>query len=57
MTADEYVPTQKDNIGNLVVNSFVLIGILLAFAVVSGFALGGFGPCYAAAATAKSPTR
>ena len=42
VTADEYVPTQKDNIGNLVVNAFVLIGILLAFAVVSGFALGGF---------------
>jgi hypothetical protein len=42
VTADEYVPTQKDNIGNLVVNAFVLIGILLAFAVISGFALGGF---------------
>jgi hypothetical protein len=42
VTADEYVPTQKDNIGDLVVNSFVLIGILLAFALVSGFALGGF---------------
>jgi hypothetical protein len=42
VTADEYVPTQKDNIGNLVVNTFVLIGILLVFAVVSGFALGGF---------------
>jgi hypothetical protein len=42
VTADEYVPTQKDNIGDLVVNTFVLIGILLAFAVVSGFALGGF---------------
>ena len=41
VTADEYVPTQKDNIGNLVVNAFVLIGILLAFAVVSGIALGG----------------
>jgi hypothetical protein len=42
VTADEYVPTQKDNIGNLVVNSFVLIGILLVFATISGFALGGF---------------
>jgi hypothetical protein len=42
VTTDEYVPTQKDNIGNLVVNAFILIGILLAFAVISGFALGGF---------------
>jgi hypothetical protein len=42
VTADEYVPTQRDNIGNLVINAFVLIGILLAFALVSGFALGGF---------------
>jgi len=42
VTADEYVPTQRDNIGNLVINAFVLIGILLAFATVSGFALGGF---------------
>jgi hypothetical protein len=42
VTLDEYVPTRKDNIGNLVINAFVLIGILLAFAVVSGLALGGF---------------
>ena len=42
VTADEYVPTQKDNIGNLVVNTFVLIGILLAFTLISGLALGGF---------------
>jgi hypothetical protein len=42
VTLDEYVPTRKDNIGDLVINAFVLIGILLAFAVASGFALGGF---------------
>jgi len=41
VTVDEYVPTRRDNIGNLVVNAFVLIGILLAFAVVSGLAVGG----------------
>jgi hypothetical protein len=41
VTVDEYVPTKRDNIGNLVVNAFVLIGILLAFAVVSGLAVGG----------------
>lgn len=40
VTVDEYVPTKRDNIGNLVVNAFVLIGILLAFAVVSGLAVG-----------------
>jgi hypothetical protein len=42
VTRDEYVPTHRDNIGNLVINAFELIGILLAFAVISGFALGGF---------------
>jgi len=42
VTTDEYVPIRRDNIGDLVINAFVLIGILLAFAVVSGFALGGF---------------
>lgn len=42
VTLDEYVPTRKDNIGDLVINAFILIGILLAFAVVSGFALGLF---------------
>ena len=42
VTRDEYVPTRRDNIGNLVINAFELIGILLAFAVVSGFALGGY---------------
>jgi hypothetical protein len=42
VTLDQYVPTRKDNIGDLVINAFVLIGILLAFAVISGFALGGY---------------
>ncbi|MCU1238537.1 MAG: hypothetical protein JWP63_6504 [Candidatus Solibacter sp.] len=42
VTLDQYVPTQRDNIGNLVVNAFVLIGILLAFALVSGLAVGGW---------------
>ncbi|MBS1859531.1 MAG: hypothetical protein JST11_29430 [Acidobacteria bacterium] len=41
VTVDEYVPTRRDNIGNLVVNAFILIGILLAFSVVSGLAVGG----------------
>jgi hypothetical protein len=42
VTLDQYVPTQRDNIGNLVTNAFVLIGILLAFALVSGLAVGGW---------------
>ena len=42
VTRDEYVPTRRDNIGNLVINAFTLIGILLGFAVISGFSLGGF---------------
>jgi hypothetical protein len=42
VTRDEYVPSRRDNIGNLVINAFVLIGILLAFAVVSGLFVGGF---------------
>ena len=41
ITRDEYVPTRRDNIGDLIINVFVLIGILLAFAAVSGLALGG----------------
>jgi len=42
VTLDEYVPSRRDNIGDLVINAFVLIGILLVFSVASGFALGGF---------------
>src|ERR1051326_5325232 len=42
VTRDEYVPTRRDNIGNLLLNACILIGILLAFSVVSGLALGGF---------------
>ena len=41
ITRDEYVPTRRDNIGVLFLNVFVLIGILLGFAVVSGLAVGG----------------
>ena len=41
VTLDQYVPSHRDNIGNLVINAFILIGILLAFAVVSGILFGG----------------
>lgn len=39
---DQYVPTRRDNIGDLIVNAFILIGFLLAFATVAGLAFGGF---------------
>jgi hypothetical protein len=42
VTRDEYVPTRRDNIGNLVVNAFILIGILLGFCLLSGLAVGGY---------------
>ncbi|HXI39422.1 MAG TPA: DUF6599 family protein [Bryobacteraceae bacterium] len=41
ITWNERVPTARDNIGNLVINAFELIGILLAFFVVAGLAYGG----------------
>lgn len=42
VTLSERMPTQKDNIGDLVVNAFILIGILLSFSVVAGLTMGGF---------------
>ena len=42
ITLDERIPTRRDNIGNLVINAFILIGILLAFSAVGGLAVGGF---------------
>jgi hypothetical protein len=37
----EYVPTQRDNVGDLIFTIFVLIGVLLVFAIVAGLAVGG----------------
>jgi len=37
----QYVPSRKDNIGDLIVNAFILIGVLLAFSTVAGLAFGG----------------
>jgi len=42
ITLSERIPTRKDNIGDLVINAFELIGILLVFSTVSGLAFGGF---------------
>ena len=38
---DQYVPSRRDNIGNLIINAFILIGVLLAFSTVAGVAFGG----------------
>lgn len=42
VTRDEYVPTRRDNIGDLILNIFVLIGILLLISLAGGVAMGGF---------------
>jgi len=42
ITRDEYVPTRRDNIGDLIVTIFILIGMLLAMALVAGLFLGSF---------------
>jgi len=41
VTLNERVNTRRDNIGNLVINAFILIGVLLAFSFVGGLAFGG----------------
>lgn len=42
ITVDEYVPTQRDNMGDLLLNICILAGLLAAFGLVAGFAFGGF---------------
>ncbi|MFN0165577.1 MAG: hypothetical protein ACKV22_04020 [Bryobacteraceae bacterium] len=41
ITWAERPPTRRDNVGDLIVNIFILIGILLGFSLVSGLAFGG----------------
>lgn len=41
ITWSEHVPTQRDNVGDLVINAFILVGILLVFAFASSVAFGG----------------
>ena len=41
ITVNQRIPTRRDNIGDLIVNAFTLIGILLAFSFVAGLAVGG----------------
>ena len=57
ITRDEYVPTRRDNIGDLVINTFILIGILLAFRDLRpGSRWAVSGPSAGRCARAKSPT-
>jgi hypothetical protein len=42
VTLDQWVPSHRDNIGNLLLNAFILIGILLGFSIVSGVVFGGW---------------
>ncbi len=42
ITFDQYVPTQKDNIGDLVLTAFLLIGLLLGVSIVAGLFVGGY---------------
>jgi hypothetical protein len=41
ITQDQYVLGRRDNIGTLVINAFILIGILGAFCILSGLFVGG----------------
>ena len=41
ITRDEYVPTKRDNMGDLLLNICILIGLLAGFALVSGLLWGG----------------
>jgi hypothetical protein len=42
ITEDEYIPTRRDNLANLILNIFILIGILVGFSTLSGLLVGGF---------------
>ena len=42
ITWSERVRTRRDNIGDLIINAFILIGVLLSFSLVAGLAFGGF---------------
>jgi len=42
VTLQEHIPTLRDNIGNLVINAFILIGILMSFITVAGLGVGAW---------------
>ncbi|MBI1954915.1 MAG: hypothetical protein HYS38_00815 [Acidobacteria bacterium] len=39
---NEYVPSPRENVGNLIVNVFLLAGIILFISLVAGISFGGF---------------
>lgn len=41
VTWSQYVPTRRDNIGQLILNVFLLAGFVLLFALVAGLSFGG----------------
>jgi len=41
VTMQQHIPTKKDNIGDLVVNAFILTGLLLIIPVAGGLMVGG----------------
>lgn len=55
ITRDEYVPTQRDNPGNLLYNTFLLTGILLALAILSGIFFGAIRGFRRAIAKGEEP--
>ena len=40
VTVDERVPTRRDNVGDLMVNIFILVGIILAITIPAGVVVG-----------------
>ena len=55
VTRNEYVPTARDNPGNLLLNIFKLIGILLVFALLCGLLTGGVRALLRLARRGKEP--
>jgi hypothetical protein len=42
ITLDEHVPTAADNPGTMLINIFILTGILIGFCIIAGLFVGGF---------------
>jgi hypothetical protein len=55
VTRDQYVPTRRDNMGELLLNVCILIGILAAFALVSGLVFGGLRGLWRRGAKGEEP--
>jgi hypothetical protein len=55
ITRDEYVPTRRDNMGDLLLNICILIGLLAAFATFSGLLWGGLRYLFRIARKGQEP--